>query len=85
MKAADLSGLYSSDEDSALEVYQRDGERLQPQLSGRREPIAEYESECEGEQADLGLELLKKLQTLQNRSQSDTACEELRDSHKLCL
>ena len=66
--------LYSSDEDCALEVYQRDGERLQ--LSGRREPIAEYESECEGSQADL--ELLK-LQTLQSRSQSDTACE-LRDS-----
>lgn len=76
--------LYSSDEDSAMEIYQTDGEILQLQSSGRREPISEYESECEGEleKVELGAALLKKLQNLQNRSQSDTACEECRDSHK---
>lgn len=76
--------LYSSDEDSALEVYERCGEMLQPQCAGRKEPKTVYESRSndEAEKKTLGTELLQKLQNLQNRSQCDTACEECRDSRK---
>ena len=76
--------LYSSDEDSALGIYEGRREMLQPQWAGLKEPITAYESrsDAEPEKKSLGTELLQKLQSLQNRSQSDTACEEYRDSRK---
>lgn len=76
--------LYSSDEDSALEIYEGCGERLQPQCIGRKEPKTAYESrsDLEPDKKLLGPELLHKLQSLHNRSQSDTACEEYHNSRK---
>ena len=79
--------LYSSSEDSALEVYQANGEVLQPHLKKcKDEPKAVFESgrdlETEAEKEVLGEELIEKLRGLKDRSESDTACEECRDSRK---